>query len=156
VLCANVGSELFVTPGFVFSFHFIKRITLRLTRGLKLPVTLGATEALEILALHPFQTAWHLQIVTSLCAKVNSVTLPGACSIFSAAQSFRALARTNLVARGHHEKSEILNPQERSSNRSLRFLLGCRCTCADTSPWQCPVLFSRATRQYLRQIHLSR
>jgi hypothetical protein len=74
-----VGSELLVTLGFVFSFHFVKRIASERTSGTKLPATLGATKALEILALNPFQSAWHPRIVTSLCAKVNSATLPAAC-----------------------------------------------------------------------------
>ena len=74
--CANVGSELFVTFGFVFSFHFVKRITIECTTGTKLPATLRATKALEILALNPFQTAWHLCIIRLHCTKVNSVRFP--------------------------------------------------------------------------------
>jgi hypothetical protein len=54
-----VGSELPVTLDFEFSFHFVERITSERTRGTKLPSTLGAAEALEILALNPFQTARH-------------------------------------------------------------------------------------------------
>jgi|HubBroStandDraft_6_1064221.scaffolds.fasta_scaffold28207_3 hypothetical protein len=56
---ANVGSKLFVTFGFVFSLHFVKRMMRERTSGTKLPATLGATKALEILALNPFQTARH-------------------------------------------------------------------------------------------------
>jgi hypothetical protein len=51
---ASVGSKLFVTVGFVFLLHFIKRFPVERARRLKLPVTLGATEAVEILALNPF------------------------------------------------------------------------------------------------------
>jgi hypothetical protein len=51
---ASVGSKLCVTFGFVFSLHFIKRIAHGRAERFKLPVTLGATEALKILALNPF------------------------------------------------------------------------------------------------------
>jgi len=48
-----VGSKLFVTLGFVFLLHFIKRKTSEPANRQELPVTLGAAEALKILALHP-------------------------------------------------------------------------------------------------------
>ena len=51
---ASVGSKPFVTFGFVFPLHFINRITRERTWRVKPPVTLGATEALKILALNPF------------------------------------------------------------------------------------------------------
>jgi hypothetical protein len=49
-----VGRKLCVTFGFVFPLHLIKRIAHGRAERLKLPVTLGATEALKILALNPF------------------------------------------------------------------------------------------------------
>jgi hypothetical protein len=54
VFDANVGSKLFFTFGFVFPLHFLERIARGRTKRPKLPVTLGASEALKILALNPF------------------------------------------------------------------------------------------------------
>jgi hypothetical protein len=56
--------------------HFIEGSTSERAGRLKLPVTLGAAEALKILALNPIQTAWHLRIIAPRCAKRNSATLP--------------------------------------------------------------------------------
>jgi hypothetical protein len=51
---ASVSSKLFVTFGFVFTLHFMKRLGHEPTRRAKLPVTLGATEALKILTLNRY------------------------------------------------------------------------------------------------------
>ena len=59
---ASVGSELFVTLGLVFPLHFIKRIARERTRMVKLPITLGATEALKVLVLNPYHLA-HCRII---------------------------------------------------------------------------------------------
>lgn len=74
MLCANVGSKLPAAFGFVFSLHFVEGITSDRTSGTKLPVTLVATKALEILASNPFQTAWHSYIIMPHCAKLNRAT----------------------------------------------------------------------------------
>jgi hypothetical protein len=75
VLCAEVGSKLFITLAFVLLLHFIERGASERIRRLKLPVTLGATEAQEIVALNPFQFAWHLCMIAERCAKQYSGTL---------------------------------------------------------------------------------
>jgi hypothetical protein len=59
VLDTNVGSKFFLTLGFILLFHFIKRITSERTSRLKLPVTFGATEALKLMLLNPYQLARH-------------------------------------------------------------------------------------------------
>jgi hypothetical protein len=51
---ASVSSKLCVTLGFVPPLHLIKRIARGRAERLELPATLGATEALKILALNPF------------------------------------------------------------------------------------------------------
>ena len=76
MLCANVGGKFFVTLGLIFSFHFLERIASEPASRTKLPITLRATKAMKLLALHPFQHAWHDCIVNQGCAKVNSATLP--------------------------------------------------------------------------------
>jgi hypothetical protein len=70
-----VGSKCLVTLGFIFSLHFIERIASERSSWAKLPITLGATKAMKLLALNPFQRAWHHGILNQLCAKVNSATL---------------------------------------------------------------------------------
>jgi hypothetical protein len=75
MLCAKVGSKLLVTLALVLHLHFIERDTGDRIRRLKLPVTLGATEAQKILALNPIQLAWHLCIIPKRCAKQYSGTL---------------------------------------------------------------------------------
>jgi hypothetical protein len=63
VLCANVGSKFLVTLGLIFSFHFLERIASERASWAKLPITLGASKAMKVLALNPFQHAWHHWIV---------------------------------------------------------------------------------------------
>jgi hypothetical protein len=75
VLYTNMGDKLFVTAGFVLLLHLIEGITSERTRRLELPVTLGAGEALKILALNPFQRAWHPYIIVPLRAKQSSIML---------------------------------------------------------------------------------
>jgi hypothetical protein len=58
-LDASVGGKLFVVLGFVGPFHSFERIAREHTKGVELPVALGTTEALEILAPNPFQRALH-------------------------------------------------------------------------------------------------
>jgi hypothetical protein len=53
MLYTNVGGKFFITLDFVFSLHFIKRMVPELTKGLKLPVALGATTTLKISGLNP-------------------------------------------------------------------------------------------------------
>ena len=73
VVDTSMGSKLFITLGFVIPFHFIKRIADKRTKGLELPATLGATEALKILFLNPFQCALHCRIVSpAVCLKQNN------------------------------------------------------------------------------------
>ena len=67
--CTNVGSKFLVTLGLIFSFHFLERIASEPSSWAKLPITLGATEAMKLLALHPFQPAWHLWIVNQEVCK---------------------------------------------------------------------------------------
>ena len=59
MLDTNVGSKLFVALAFILLLHFIQRFEGERTRRLKHPVTLGATEALKVLFLNPYQLAWH-------------------------------------------------------------------------------------------------
>jgi hypothetical protein len=66
-----MGSKFFFTLGFVIPFHLIKRIADERAKGLELPVTLGATEALKILAPNPFQCALHGYIVTAAVSKTE-------------------------------------------------------------------------------------
>ncbi len=63
VLCANVGSKFLVTLGLIFSFHFLERIASEHASWAKLPITLGASKAMKVLALNPFQRAWHHWII---------------------------------------------------------------------------------------------
>jgi hypothetical protein len=67
-----VGSKFLVTLGLIFSFHFLEGIASERSSRAKLPITLGATKAMKVLALNPFQRAWHHSILNQLCAKVNS------------------------------------------------------------------------------------
>ena len=59
VLGAKVSSKLFVTLGFVLLLHFNQRFRNNRTRRLKHPITLGATEPLEVRLLDPYQLARH-------------------------------------------------------------------------------------------------
>lgn len=59
VLCADVGSELFIALGFVRFLHFIERSTNERTGRLEQPLTLRAAEALKILVFNPDQLACH-------------------------------------------------------------------------------------------------
>jgi hypothetical protein len=70
-----VGSKFLITLGLIFSFHFLERIANERSSWAKLPITLGATKAMKVLALNPFQPAWHDGILNQLYAKVNSATL---------------------------------------------------------------------------------
>ena len=54
-----MGNELFVSLGFVYSFHFVERITHKGTGRLKYPRTLGATVALKIPDINPDKFPWH-------------------------------------------------------------------------------------------------
>jgi hypothetical protein len=67
VLGTNVGSKLFVTLGFVLPLHFIQRLASKRTRRIKHPVTLGATEALKLLVLNPYQLAHGRIISPTMC-----------------------------------------------------------------------------------------
>jgi hypothetical protein len=69
VLGANVGSKFLVTLGLIFSFHFLERIASERSSWAKLPITLGATKAMKVLALNPFQPAWHDCIVNQAVCK---------------------------------------------------------------------------------------
>jgi hypothetical protein len=64
-----VGSKFFVTLGLIFSFHFLEGIASERASWAKRPITLGATEAMKVLALHPFQRAWHHRIVNQEVCK---------------------------------------------------------------------------------------
>jgi hypothetical protein len=70
-----MGSKFFFTLGFVIPFHFIKRIADERAKGLELPVTLGATEALKILAPNPFQCALH-KLYDNTSGVQNRTTAP--------------------------------------------------------------------------------
>jgi hypothetical protein len=59
VLDANVGGKLFVPLSFVLLLHFFQVFTDERTRRLKHPVTLGASESLEGMALDPDALARH-------------------------------------------------------------------------------------------------
>ena len=50
-------------------FHFLERIASEPTSRAKLPITIGATEAMKGLALHPFQSARHDCIVNQEACK---------------------------------------------------------------------------------------
>jgi hypothetical protein len=63
VLDTSVGSKLFVALGFVLPLHFIQRFAHERTRRIKHPVTLGASEALKVLVLNPYELAWHCRII---------------------------------------------------------------------------------------------
>jgi hypothetical protein len=54
-----VSSKLFVALGFVLLLHSIQGFVKERTRRLKHPVALGATEALKVLFLNPYQLAGH-------------------------------------------------------------------------------------------------
>jgi hypothetical protein len=71
-----MDSKLFVALGFVIPFHFIKRIADERPKRLELPVALGATEALKILALNPFQLALHCCIITPSVSKTEQPLVP--------------------------------------------------------------------------------
>jgi hypothetical protein len=64
VLGASVGSKLYITQGFVLPLHFIQRFATELVRRPIDPVTLGATKALKVLGLNPYQLAWHAQSIS--------------------------------------------------------------------------------------------
>jgi hypothetical protein len=63
VLDAKVGSKFFVPLGFVLLLHFFQVFVFERTRRLKHPVTLGATESLEGMALNPYSLARHCRII---------------------------------------------------------------------------------------------
>jgi hypothetical protein len=69
VFGTNVGNKFLVTLGFVPLPHCIKRIAMERTGRVKHPVTFGATEAHKILALNPYQFAWH-------CMEISVRPLP--------------------------------------------------------------------------------
>jgi hypothetical protein len=71
VLGTNVGSKLFVTLGFVLPLHFIKRFGNERTSRTKQPVTLGASEALKVPVLNPYQLAWHWRIIRRAMCKME-------------------------------------------------------------------------------------
>ena len=71
VLGAKVGSKLFVTLGFVLLLHFNQRFRNNRTRRLKHPITLGATKALKVLALHPYALTWHGHSIGPIMSKVE-------------------------------------------------------------------------------------
>jgi hypothetical protein len=73
VLDTNVGSKLLVSLGFVLLLHFLQRFEDDRTRGLKHPVALGATEALEVLLINPHQLAWHGRSIRLRCVKQNNI-----------------------------------------------------------------------------------
>ncbi len=58
-LDTNVSSKFFVALGFVLLLHSIQGFVKERTGRLKHPVALGATEALKVLFLIPYQLAWH-------------------------------------------------------------------------------------------------
>jgi hypothetical protein len=64
VLDANVGGKLFVPLGFVLLLHFFQVFADERTRRLKHPVTLGAAESLEGMALDPHSMARHGRIIS--------------------------------------------------------------------------------------------
>ena len=66
-----MGSKFSFTLGFVISFHLIKRIADECAKGLELPATLGAAEALKILGPNPFQCALHCCIITAAVSKTE-------------------------------------------------------------------------------------
>ena len=100
MLCAEVGSKLFVTMFFVMLLHFIERGTGECTRRLKLPVTLGAAETLKILALNPFQTAWHLRTISSRCAKQHTAILPACNGCLTESRSRKSVPQNGPGALG--------------------------------------------------------
>src|SRR6266850_2041542 len=61
----NVGSKLFVALAFVVLLHFIQGFVEGRTRRPKHPAALRATEAQKVLALHPYQLAWHGRSIRS-------------------------------------------------------------------------------------------
>jgi hypothetical protein len=79
VLGTNVGSKLFVTVGLVVPLHFIQRSANDRTRGLKHPFALGATKALRVLALNPYQLAWHDRSISLAMSKTEYHPEAGTC-----------------------------------------------------------------------------
>ena len=90
-----MGSKLFFTLGYVIPFHFIERIADERTMGLELPVTLGATEALKILVLNPFQCALH---GCSITPAVSKTVQP----LSSTAFQFQAMRRLPMTEERKH------------------------------------------------------
>jgi hypothetical protein len=79
VLDTNVGSNLFVALAFILLLHFIRWFLKERTGGLKPPVTLGATEALKLLALNPYQLAWHGRSIRLTMCKTERCQEVGTC-----------------------------------------------------------------------------
>jgi hypothetical protein len=64
VLDANVGSKLFVPLGFKLLLHLFQVFANERPGRLEHPVTLGAAESLEGMALDPYSLARHCRIIS--------------------------------------------------------------------------------------------